>query len=173
MISISQLNTSSKSDFDAQTDLLFEHAPRLSELLYSHRPFQSHDELINQAEALLATLPLDDLLSILNAHPQIGTPSAKLSSLSAAEQGKSGCASDEELQFVSARLKELNRDYEQKFGFKFVIFVNGRSRKDLIAPFEQRLANSSKDAEMWHGLHDMMEISRSRLNKLRENKSVL
>ena len=57
---------------------------------------------------------------MLDAHPAIGA--RRLSARSAAEQG-----TDE-----APGLDELNRRYEQRFGFRFVVFVNGRPKRELV-----------------------------------------
>lgn len=49
----------------------------------------------------------------------------------------------------------------------FVVFVNGRSKEQIIPVLEQRLQNGSKEDELALGLSEMMAIARDRLKKLR------
>ncbi|CAH1760826.1 8813_t:CDS:2 [Entrophospora sp. SA101] len=69
-------------------------------------------------------------------------------------------------EYINSKLQELNSQYENKFGFKFVIFVNGRSRKELIPIIEEKIQNGDKDEELNRGLIDMMDIAMDRLKKL-------
>ena len=62
-------------------------------------------------------------------------------------------------------LAELNKTYEDQFGFKFVVFVAGRPRREIIPILEARL-NNQPDQELETGLREMMKIARDRLKKL-------
>ncbi len=68
-------------------------------------------------------MPLTDQLKVINAHPRIGAPAASLSALSLAEQCK---LEEPNLEATLKKLGDLNEKYEAKFGFKFIVFVNGR-----------------------------------------------
>ena len=41
---------------------------------------------------------------------------------------------------VLAELAELNKTYEEKFGFRFVVFVNRRPRAEILPVLRERLA---------------------------------
>jgi 2-oxo-4-hydroxy-4-carboxy-5-ureidoimidazoline decarboxylase len=66
---------------------------------------------------------------------------------------------------VLEQLARLNHEYEEKFGFKFVVFVNGRSRAIIVDILKARLENG-REQELETGLRDMILIARDRLNKL-------
>ena len=68
---------------------------------------------------------------MLDAHPAIGA--RDLSARSAAEQG----ADDDPA--VLAELAELNRAYEERFGFRFVVFVNRRPKREIVPILRERL----------------------------------
>ena len=74
---------------------------------------------------MIAGLTEAEKLEALAAHPAIGQRTG-LSARSAAEQG-----SDDDPE-VLAELAELNRAYEERFGFRFVVFVNGRPRREIV-----------------------------------------
>ena len=38
-----------------------------------------------------------------------------------------------------AELAELNRAYEERFGFRFVVFVAGRPRREIVPVLRERL----------------------------------
>ncbi|KAJ3352705.1 hypothetical protein HDU83_007775 [Entophlyctis luteolus] len=176
------------SDADATrmrdaANLLFEPALPLARFLAAH-PSASEfagtpSALIDAADAAITAsvdghgvFSADDLLLIINAHPAIGAPPTSLSPASLAEQGYKAAAaaaattaSGDADAHVNARLMEINRAYETKFGFRLVEFVNGRTRPELIPVLEARLANSDRDAELRAGLRAMMDIARDRLAK--------
>ena len=60
-----------------------------------------------------------------------------------------------------AELAELNDEYERRFGFEFVVFVNGRTRAELLPVLRERLGRS-REEELETGLRDLCAIARDR-----------
>ncbi|KAJ3269854.1 hypothetical protein HDV01_000860 [Terramyces sp. JEL0728] len=156
---IEQLNQLAESDFFEIINTLFETAPPLQRKLIQNKPYSSYTELIDQSDELIKQMNLHDQILVVNAHPRIGAPAQTLSEQSKKEQGNQ--VSPEVLE----RLAKLNKQYEDKFGFKFVVFVNGRSRQEIVGVIEQRM-NNTKEEELKTGLRDMTLIARDRLSKL-------
>ena len=88
---------------------------------------------------------------VLDAHPAIGARTG-LSARSAAEQG-----SDDDPE-VLAELAGLNREYEQRFGFRFVVFVNRRPRRDLVPILRERLART-REEELETAVDELVSIA--------------
>jgi 2-oxo-4-hydroxy-4-carboxy--5-ureidoimidazoline (OHCU) decarboxylase len=105
------------------------------------------------ARAVIAALPEDEQLEALNAHPPIGA--SRLSGTSRREQG------DEDDPEVLAKLARLNRVYEEKFGFRFVVFVNRRPRSAILPVLEDRIAHA-RGEELRTGLDDLVAIALNR-----------
>ena len=99
-------------------------------------------------------------VAVLNAHPRIGADSASLSMHSRREQGEAADSTTVQL------LDELNDAYEEKFGFRFVVFVAGRSKKEIIPVVRARLANT-RDAELKTGIEEFLAVSLDRLERKR------
>lgn len=145
---------------------LFEAAGPLAEALGRQRPFSSYHALIEEAAAVVAELGEAQKIEVVNAHPRIGAPPESLRTaapLSYREQAYDREA--EEQREVQRRLVELNRAYEDRFGFRFVVFVNRRPRSEIIEVMEQRLGNS-REVELRTALSDMLAIARDRLRTL-------
>lgn len=94
---------------------------------------------------------------MLNAHPRIGA-TAGLSARSAAEQR----AGEPEDPAVLRELARLNAAYEAKFGFRFVVFVQGRRPAEILPVLRQRLERS-RDRELSTGLEEFLAIAEDRL----------
>ena len=62
------------------------------------------------------------------------------------------------------QMEWLNATYEEKFGFRFVVFVNGRPKREIVKVLKQRL-NNPRDQELVTGLKAVVDIARSRLEK--------
>jgi len=105
------------------------------------------------ARTVALELSADEKKEILDAHPAIGgTPT---SARSAKEQG-----SDDDPE-VLARLAELNADYEAKFGFRFVVFVNGRPRREIVPILEERLQRT-REEELTTAVDELVQIAVNR-----------
>jgi OHCU decarboxylase len=152
---IASLNALSHEEFAEALGPLFETAPPLADALYAKRPYASYEELIGTAEALVSEMPFADQVAVLSAHPRIGANPATLSALSAREQGTSDPPT------VLQELARLNQEYEDRFGFRFVVFVNRRPKSEILEVLKRRLDNT-REAELATGLHDMFLIARDR-----------
>lgn len=159
---IDQLNESTIQEFEKNINILFETSPPLSRDLFAARPFTSYTELIEKASGIITAMTMDDKIITVNAHPRIGAPTQSLSSLSKKEQG----AAEPNLEKTLERLACLNKEYEDKYGFKFVVFVNGRPRSEIVAVLEKRLQSTSREVELQTGLDAMISIAFDRLKKL-------
>jgi 2-oxo-4-hydroxy-4-carboxy--5-ureidoimidazoline (OHCU) decarboxylase/GNAT superfamily N-acetyltransferase len=143
---------------------LFEHAAALVELLVDERPFGSDERLIEAAHDLARILPEDEQIELLNAHPRIGADPASVSPLSHEEQGYDRPA--ETPAWVGEELEALNEAYERIFGFRFVIFVAGRPREEIL-PILERSLRDEREPELRRGLDDVVYIAGDRLARLR------
>jgi 2-oxo-4-hydroxy-4-carboxy-5-ureidoimidazoline decarboxylase len=113
---------------------------------------------LGEARDVLRELPEAEQVEALNAHPPIGA--GRLTGRSAAEQG-----SDDD-PAVLARLAELNKTYEERFGFRFLVFVNRRPRREIVPVFEERLART-REEELETGLDELVAIARDRASTAR------
>ncbi|KAN0055620.1 hypothetical protein ACTA71_008736 [Dictyostelium dimigraforme] len=163
---IELLNSLSQKSFFDCVHLLFEAAPPLANALYEKRPFSSYQQLIDQAYSIIQSLNEVEKILVINAHPRIGLSASQVKNSSSISYREQSCDKDSSLdQSILETLSKLNDKYEFKFGFKFVVFVNGRSKKEIIPILEDRL-NNEKQKELELGLFEMIEISKSRLLKL-------
>jgi 2-oxo-4-hydroxy-4-carboxy--5-ureidoimidazoline (OHCU) decarboxylase len=59
-------------------------------------------------------------------------------------------------------LDRLNAEYERRFGFRFVVFVNRRPKAQLVDVLQERL-HRSREEEMEEGLRNIVAIAEDRL----------
>ena len=98
------------------------------------------------AEEIALALPESDQVAALATHPRIGEPSEE-------QRG----AEPEVLE----ELARLNDAYERRFGFAFVVFVDGRTRAELLPVLRERLERT-RGEELETGLRALCEIARNR-----------
>ena len=115
------------------------------------------EDPLGQARKVLADAPEDEQIEALATHPRIGQR-VNVSDQAAREQG-----SDEDPALLTALVK-LNKSYEQKFGFRFVVFVDGRPRGEILSVLRQRLQNA-REEELAAGLDDLVAIALDRWRK--------
>jgi 2-oxo-4-hydroxy-4-carboxy--5-ureidoimidazoline (OHCU) decarboxylase len=154
---IEALNALPTDAFAEALKPLFETASPLANALYAERPFGSYAAVIDRAEAIASSLPEPQQIAVVNAHPRIGESAARMSPISAREQGASSEADDE--------LAHLNAAYEARHGFRFVVFVNRRPRSVIREVLRERLPNP-REQELRTALREMFAIARDRLKTL-------
>lgn len=62
---------------------------------------------------------------------------------------------------VLSELVRLNQAYEERFGFRFVVFVNRRPRSEILKVLQQRL-NRTRDEELSTAINDLVGIAEDR-----------
>ena len=125
-------------------------ADELAELFSGRTAFVERlaalEDPLGRAPELARTLSDEEKFEALAAHPRIGERSP--------EQHGDDPA-------VLAELAELNRAYEETFGFRFVVFVNHRSRAELVPVLRARLART-REEELDTGLQELIAIAKDR-----------
>jgi 2-oxo-4-hydroxy-4-carboxy--5-ureidoimidazoline (OHCU) decarboxylase len=138
---------------------IFERAPGLAAAL-RYADQDTPRAIIAKARAALDGMTEAQRVAVLDAHPRIGADAASLSLHSRREQGDAADAA------TLRELGELNDAYEKKFGFRFVVFVAGRTKQEIVPVLRARLANT-RDAELKTGLDEFLAISLDRLERPR------
>jgi 2-oxo-4-hydroxy-4-carboxy-5-ureidoimidazoline decarboxylase len=169
---IDELNRLSEDAFADAVAPLFEGARGFGEWLATARPFASDDDLIARSREIARTVPDEVKLELVNAHPRIGGDRSRMSDFSRAEQGYEHAAApgvDDEA-WVAEELAALNDAYERRFGFRFVVFVAGRPRSELVGLIE-RAIYADREEELRRAVDDCIHIAADRLGRLRGSGS--
>jgi len=127
---------------------LFEGHTRLVELL------AQRESPLESAPDAIAELTEAEKLEALNAHPAIGAR-AGLSARSAAEQGADAEPA------ITTELAYLNQVYEEKFGFRFVVFVARRPKAEILEVLRARLERT-REEELDTALEELVAIAGDR-----------
>ncbi len=133
-------------------DTLFEGPTPLARRLRDDGPYADGEAMIAHGRELIGQLSEAEKIETVNAHPRIGEDPAQLSSLSLAEQGSDRVP----------ELESLNATYEERFGFRFVVFVAGRSKAEIVAVLRERLRND-REAELETAVRAVVDIAAARL----------
>ena len=115
---------------------------------------ETEDPLGRADEVVVRGWTRTEKVEALAAHPAIGQRSG-LSERSAAEQGSDADPA------VLSELAYLNQVYEEKFGFRFVVFVDGRPKREILEVLRARIANT-REQELDTGCRELVAIARDR-----------
>jgi 2-oxo-4-hydroxy-4-carboxy--5-ureidoimidazoline (OHCU) decarboxylase len=132
-------------------------ADELAELFEGRTPLverlAAREHPLETAPEAIAELSDEEKLEALNAHPAIGA--RDLSARSAEEQGPDADPA------VLTELAYLNQVYEEKFGFRFVVFVNRRPKVEILGVLQARLERTGEE-ELETALSELVAIARDR-----------
>ena len=171
-LSIDRLDVIAPGAFAAAVAPLFEGARLFLGRLSMARPFGSVEEFFARAREIAHAMPVDEKLELIDAHPRLGAPPADVSALSFVEQGydragterpaaEAAKAAEAERTRLAAELDRLNAAYEARFGFRYCVFVAGRSRDELFPEMTAAL-DADRDAEITRALDAVIDIARDR-----------
>ncbi len=169
-LSIDRLDVIAPGAFAAAVAPLFEGARLFLGRLSMARPFGSVEELFARAREIADAMPLDEKLELIDAHPRLGAPPADVSALSFVEQGydragteraPEAASAEAERARLASQLDRLNAAYEARFGFRYCVFVAGRSRAELLPEMAAAL-DADRDTEMTRALDAVIDIARDR-----------
>jgi len=138
----------------------------VAEQTATQRPFASADALTVAMRNAVDTAGIDPQLKLVRAHPELAGKAAvrgELTAESTREQSGAGlnqCTPEE-----FARLQALNTQYNEKFGFPFILAVRGYDRHGIIDNFSKRVEND-RDTELRTSLEQIHRIAGFRLNDL-------
>jgi len=162
-ISLNELNTMPSADFTSRLGAIFEHSPWVAERAAARRPFASVQQLHQAMADVVRNASVDERLRLIRAHPELAGKAAvrgELTDESTREQKGAGLdqCSPEEFE----RMQDLNRRYNEKFGFPFVIAVKGHDRHSILQHFARRLENAH-DVEAAECIEQIIRIGGFRL----------
>ena len=129
---------------------------RWAQRMAGARPFAHEEEMTAAADRIWASLDPADWLDAFASHPRIGERTR-----SAWERGEQAGVTGA----ARAGLDALNREYEARFGYIFIICAAGKGVDEIVAALERRLRNNPDD-ELRQAAEEQRQITRLRLSKL-------
>ena len=164
---VAALDALPAGEFVAAMAPLFEGAPGFLWRLAAARPFGSEATLFGKAKAIAHDMPEPLQVELVDAHPRLGAPPESVSAMSFREQGydqETAALAHEaaqERERVAAELDRLNDAYEARFGFRYCVFVAGRSRAELLPDMAAALGRE-RESELQRALDAVVDIAEAR-----------
>jgi 2-oxo-4-hydroxy-4-carboxy-5-ureidoimidazoline decarboxylase len=136
--------------------------------MLGHRPFGDHASLLAAARTEWRSLTRADWLEAFAHHPRIGDRSAlrarfpETAHLSEREQsGVAGAPED-----VLNALETANGEYEEKFGYIFIVCATGKTAGEMLKLLRARMENDPT-VELAIAAAEQMKITELRLDQLK------
>jgi OHCU decarboxylase len=158
-----------RNSFVATFGQVFEHSPWIAAAAFDRGLPADADRAEGLHRALSAVLreaSEERQRALIDAHPDLAgrlAPAGRLTASSSREQASAGL--DQLTDAERARFTALNEAYQARFGFPFIMAVKGRSKDEILAAFERRLAHD-RATELETALEQIERIALLRLTEL-------
>ncbi|CAN5668569.1 2-oxo-4-hydroxy-4-carboxy-5-ureidoimidazoline decarboxylase [soil metagenome] len=136
----------------------------------AERPFANLHQLITIANRIWWSLKPDDWLQAFASHPKIGADKATLTADKAPNHSGNWAAQEQAgaqdaVEKTARSLAELNREYEERFGYIYIVCATGKSSEEMLAILQERLPNDT-ETELQIAAREQSRITELRLGKL-------
>jgi 2-oxo-4-hydroxy-4-carboxy-5-ureidoimidazoline decarboxylase len=140
-------------------------ARRWASAMVASRPINDIANLRETADILWRTMEVTDWMEAFSCHPRIGDRAATRASAmsqewSRGEQSSVASAPDR----VLTELAAGNVEYENRFGFTYIVCATGKSAEEMLTILQKRLSNS-RVAELHEAAEQQRQITQIRLRK--------
>jgi 2-oxo-4-hydroxy-4-carboxy-5-ureidoimidazoline decarboxylase len=160
-VPLNALNEGGAETFVERLGGVFEHAPWAASRAASRRPFASVADLFRALRQTVESAAPEEGLALLRGHPELAFSGA-MTRDSVGEQAAAGLDRLSDAQ--RARFGELNKAYQERFGFPFILCVRRHGRDSILREFERRLGLPA-DQERQTALQEVLRIGALRLDQ--------
>lgn len=157
--SIAQLNQMTQDEFAVALGAVFEETPAIAHHAWENRPFADVTDLHQRMVDVVKAMRREEQLALIRAHPDLGS-NAKMAEASVKEQAGAGL--DQLTPPEYERFQVLNRRYQEKFDFPFIVAVKNHTKDSILETFDRRLENTV-DQELEQALTEIFQITQFRL----------
>ena len=137
------------------------------ERMVNAMPFSSVETLVSQADINWQGLTQADYLQAFEGHPKIGDVSSlrekyrSTEKIAAGEQSGVNTATEATL----SQLKQMNDDYQEKFGFIFIVCATGKTASQMLEILVKRFVNNRSE-EIINAAEEQRKILQIRIEKM-------
>jgi 2-oxo-4-hydroxy-4-carboxy-5-ureidoimidazoline decarboxylase len=157
--SIAQLNQMTQDEFAVALGAVLEETPAIAHHAWENRPFADVTDLHQRMVDVVKAMRREEQLALIRAHPDLGS-NAKMAEASVKEQADAGL--DQLTPPEYERFQVLNRSYQEKFDFPFIVAVKNHTKDSILETFARRLENTV-DQELEQALTEIFQIAQFRL----------
>ncbi len=156
---IADINQLSQAEFVACLGFVFEQTPEIMAEAWAQRPFRDRAQLHQVCAAIVVGMSTPSQLQLIRAHPDLGS---RLAMAAASVKEQSGAGLDRLTPSEYAQFQQANQQYQQRFGFPFIIAVRQHTKASILEAFQTRLPHD-RVTEQQTAIGQIIEIARFRL----------
>ena len=159
---IKDINLLTKKEFLSLFGNIFEKSDWIANKAFELKPFKNAKDLSDEMINIYEKSSKKKIIEIFNLHPKLAIEK-KLTSFSSKEQigAKLNTCTEQEL----VEFRNLNKQYQTKFGFPFILAVKGKNKNDILDNFRKRVKNNLND-EFKEAKQQVKKIASIRLNEI-------
>lgn len=170
MLTLEALNGADRAKFTKLLQGTYEHSPWIAERAWDARPFPTLAALKRALVEAVRHATREEQLALVRAHPELAGKAMvgnALTKESTNEQSKAGLTNCSKEEFDT--LQRLNAEYNQAFGWPFILAVRGPrgtglARSEIIETFARRLRDHPPEVELQECLRNIHRIAEIRLD---------
>lgn len=164
-----RLNALSRDEFVRIVGPVFEHSPWIAEATWSKRPFSSVEGLHRALCEFVTSAGEEKQLALIRAHPDLVGRAALAGTLTPQSTNEQASAGLDALQPEEIFIfQKNNAEYQERFGFPFVICARLKQKEAILNGFKARLKNS-RPQEIQTALAEIFKIAELRLRDLTDD----
>ncbi len=126
--------------------------------MLASRPFSTVGQVVEAAEVFFLELEEEDWLEAFAGHPRIGEQGDAVANREQASSRNADAA-------VLSSLGELNRRYEEKFGFTYIVYATGKNAREMLEIAQERIENT-RGTELEIAAREQQKITATRLRRM-------
>ncbi|MCY7282893.1 MAG: 2-oxo-4-hydroxy-4-carboxy-5-ureidoimidazoline decarboxylase [Cyanobacteria bacterium CAN_BIN43] len=159
---LSQLNSMERDEFVGVLGEVFENTPAIAGQAWEQRPFADKEALYQCMAEMMNKITVNEQITLMRSHPDLGS---KVRMAEASVKEQSGVGLDQLTPEEYQQFQELNRVYQERFGFPFIVAVKKHTKASILEAFQTRLENSL-EVERSRALAEIGQIARFRLDEI-------
>jgi OHCU decarboxylase len=138
-------------------------ARRWAAAMVALRPIDSVDALRIAADQLWSAMEEPDWLEAFSCHPRIGERKAAQSQSASWSRQEQSAVNTAEANTLE-QLASGNAEYEQRFGFTYIVCATGKSAPEMLEILNRRLTGS-RESELLQAAEQQRQITQIRIGK--------
>lgn len=140
-------------------------ARRWADAMVALRPYSGVESLSITADEVWSTMEESDWLEAFAAHPRIGErKTASADSVPTIWSEQEQASARNAAQQLLDDLAEGNRQYENRFGFTYIVCATGKSADVILSMLQRRLIND-RGTELQEAAEQQRQIMQIRIGK--------
>lgn len=160
---IDQVNSMSAKNYEDTFSAIFEDTTWPIVESIQKRPFTGLVDMYIDIVNVVENSGADKQLELIKSHPQLACKTLRNDNIAAISQSEqSGAGLNECTEEEAKRLATLNKEYNEKFGFPFLLAVKNASKDQIFSSIKTRM-NNSKETEFQIALQQEYKIVLFRL----------